>query len=296
MAGEVLRLAEKRGLDCEILGPTELREKGMGGILAVGGGSSHEPRLVRLEWGEGEEVTALVGKGVTFDTGGISIKPSAAMEEMKYDKCGACAVIGAAQTLAELRLPGRFRAYLPLAENMPGGRSYRPSDIVRCYNGKTVEILNTDAEGRMILADALAWAAEEKPDILIELSTLTGASVVALGSAAAALYTPDQELATELVEAGESSGERLWRMPLWAEFAEQMKGAHADLKNLGSRWGGANNAAAFLGAFVGRTRRWAHLDIAGTAYLGTDKGAATGATGFGVALIADWLLRRTGRF
>ena len=177
---------------------------------------------------------------------------------------------------------------------MPGGASYRPGDIVRCFNGKTVEILDTDAEGRMILADAMAWAAAEKPDTLIELSTLTGAAVVALGYHGAALYTPDDPLAEELLGAGRLSGERLWRMPLWREFAEDMKGVHADLRNLGSRWGGANNAAAFLGDFVGRTRRWAHLDIAGTAYQASREGKVSGATGFGVALLVDWLLGRQG--
>ena len=296
MAEQAVSLAAKKNLDCQVLQPEEMREKGMGGILAVGSGSVHPPRLVRLEWGEGDEVTSFVGKGVTFDTGGISIKPAAAMEEMKYDKCGACTVLGVAQAVAELRIPGRFRAYIPLVENMPDGKSYRPSDIVRCYNGKTVEILNTDAEGRMILADALAWAAEEKPDTLVEFSTLTGATVVALGYQGAAFYTPDQTLADELLEACVTSGERLWRMPLWPEFSEEMKGTHADLQNLGSRWGGANNAAAFLGNFVGATKRWAHLDIAGTAYRASKDKMAFGATGFGVALILDWLLKRSGRF
>lgn len=295
IAAQAEQLAAKRSIDCQILGPGELEEMGMGGILAVGKGSTNPPRLVRLEWGDGEEVTALVGKGVTFDTGGISIKPSAAMDEMKYDKCGACTVLGAVQTLSELRLPGRYRAYVPLAENMPDGASYRPSDIVRCFNGKTVEILNTDAEGRMLLADAMAWAAEEKAATLVELSTLTGATVVALGSAGSALYTPDAGLADELIEAGRSSGERLWRMPLWPEFKREMKGVHADLRNLGSRWGGANSAAAFLANFVGKTRRWAHLDIAGTAYRGIEEGSDAGATGFGVALLADWLLHKSGR-
>ena len=296
MAQQALGLAAKRDLDCQVLSPQEMQERGMGGILAVGGGSANPPRLVRLEWGEGDEVTSFVGKGVTFDTGGISIKPSAAMEEMKYDKCGACTILGISQAVAELRLPGRYRAYLPLVENMPDGSSYRPSDIVRCYNGKTVEILDTDAEGRMILADALAWAAAEKPNTLVEMSTLTGATVVALGYQGAALYTPDDSLADELLVAARESGERLWRMPLWPEFGEDMKGVHADLRNLGSRWGGANNAAAFLGNFVGRTKRWAHLDIAGTAYRASREGRVSGATGFGVALTLDWLLKRTGRF
>ena len=292
MAEQAIWLAERYGMDCQVLDPQAMAEMGMGGILAVGGGSKNPPRLVRLEWGQGDEVVSLVGKGVTFDTGGISIKPSAEMEEMKYDKCGACAVLGISRATAALGLEGRFRAYLPFVENMPDGASYRPSDIVKCYNGKTVEIFNTDAEGRMILADALAWAAAEKPRTIIELSTLTGASVVALGEHGAALYTPDDPLADELAGAASRSGERLWRMPLWPEFSEEMRGVHADLRNLGGRWGGANTAAAFLGNFVGRTRRWAHLDVAGTAYRAAKEEASPGATGFGVALILDWLLAR----
>lgn len=292
MADQAIQLAEKWQMDCRVLDAEAMQELGMGGILAVGGGSANPPRLVRLEWGEGEEVISFVGKGVTFDTGGISIKPSEAMEEMKYDKCGACAVLGVSQAIAELGLEGRFRAYLPFVENMPDGASYRPADIVRCYNGKTVEILNTDAEGRMILADALAWAAAEKPGTLIELSTLTGASVIALGHQGAALYTPDDSLAEELLSAGLYTGDRLWRMPLWREFADEMQGVHADLRNLGSRWGGANNAAAFLGNFVGNTRRWAHLDIAATAYRASRESKTSGATGFGVALLIDWLMAR----
>jgi leucyl aminopeptidase len=175
---------------------------------------------------------------------------------------------------------------------MPDGGAYRPGDIVRCYGGKTVEILNTDAEGRMLLADALAWAAEERPQALLEYSTLTGASVVALGPRAAALYTPHDGRAGELLAAAAASGERLWRMPLWPEFREEMKGTHADLKNSGGRWGGANTAAAFLSEFVRPLARWAHLDIAGPAYVGADgKGAAgePGATGYGVATTLRWL-------
>lgn len=296
MAEQAGGMAEEFGLGIEVLGPDELSAKGMGGILAVGGGSSHGPRMVRLEWGDEGETVAFVGKGVTFDTGGISIKPSHEMEEMKYDKCGACNVLGIARAVADLKLPVRLQAYVPLAENMPDGTSYRPGDILRCYNGKSVEVLDTDAEGRLILADAMAWAAESRPETLIEFSTLTGAAVVALGSHGAALYSPDEELAGELLAAGMSSGERLWRMPLWEEFREEMKGAHADLRNLGSRWGGANSAAAFLSNFVGRVQRWAHIDIAGTAYQASRESATSGATGFGVPLTVDWLLRRTERF
>lgn len=296
MAEQASELAGDLGMKVEVLGSEELLAKGMGGIVAVGSGSSNSPRLVRLEWGEEGETVALVGKGVTFDTGGISIKPSQGMEEMKYDKCGACAVLGMARAAADLKLPLRFRAYLPLVENMPDGKSYRPADIIRSYNGKTVEVIDTDAEGRMILADAMAWAAEEKPDTLLEFSTLTGAAVVALGSHGAALYSPHEDLVRELLAAGDSSGDRLWQMPLWEEFREEMKGVHGDLKNLGSRWGGANNAAAFLANFVGRVQRWAHVDIAGTAYEASREEGISGATGFGVPLITDWLLSRTERF
>ena len=283
-------LAAEHGLAHASLGRAELEARGMGGILAVGAGSENEPRLVRLDYdGGGGPRVALVGKGVTFDTGGISIKPSADMDEMKYDKSGACTVLALARAAAELALPVRLAVYVPLAENMPDGRSYRPGDIVRCYDGKTVEILNTDAEGRMILADALALAAEESPDVLLEYSTLTGASVIALGPDAASLYTPDDGLAGELLGAAEATGERLWRMPLWPEFAERMKGDHADLKNSSSRWGSANTAAAFLSRFVGGLERWAHLDIAGGAYVGRDGDEDPGATGYGVAFTVAWL-------
>lgn len=284
-------LADSRGMTFRVLDRAELAERGMGGLLAVGAGSSSEPRLLRLEWGRGDLTLALVGKGITFDTGGISIKPSAEMDEMKYDKAGACTVLGIARAVADLELPVRLRVYVPLAENMPDGSAYRPGDIVRCYDGKTVEILNTDAEGRLILADALAWAAEEKPDALLEYSTLTGASVVALGLDGAALYCPHQQMAEDLLAAARDSGERLWRMPLWPEFVKQMKGTHADLKNSGGRWGGANTAAAFLSQFVGDLERWAHLDIAGGAAVGRDRDEPPGATGYGVALTLNWLRR-----
>jgi leucyl aminopeptidase len=291
MEEQARELAASRGMSVSVLGRAELEERGMGGILAVGAGSAREPRLVRLEWGRGETTVALVGKGVTFDTGGISIKPAAAMDEMKYDKSGACTVLGIARAVADLDLPLRLRVYVPLAENMPDGAAYRPGDILRCYNGKTVEITNTDAEGRLLLADALAWAVEEGPDVVLEYSTLTGAMVVALGQQAAGLYSPDDELAEGLLSSASASGERLWRMPAWPELVEQMKGVHADLKNSGGRWGGANTAAAFLSQFVGSHRRWAHLDIAGPAYVGNDREEPRGATGYGVALTVNWLRR-----
>jgi leucyl aminopeptidase len=291
MAERVRTEAEALGVEARILGPDELESRGMGGILAVGSGSRTPPRLVRLEWGEEGPAVALVGKGVTFDTGGISIKPATKMDEMKYDKCGACTVLGITHAVVSLELPIRLRAYLPFAENMPDGGSYRPGDIVRCYNGKTVEIINTDAEGRMLLADALAWAASEEPDVMLEYSTLTGAAVVALGLTGAALYSPDDGLAGNLLSVAGRTGERLWRMPLWSEFRDHMKGTHADLRNSGSRWGGANNAAAFLSNFIDGVPRWAHWDIAGPAYVGADGQATNGATGYGVATTSLWLRR-----
>ena len=289
MAERALRMAEEHGLEVEVLVTEDLERLGMGGLLAVGGGSKNPPRLVRLGWRGGESPrVALVGKGVTFDTGGISIKPAKDMDEMKWDKSGACTVLGLVQSIARLKLPVRVDAYLPLAENMPGGGSYRPGDIVRAHNGKTIEVLNTDAEGRIILADALSWAAERKPDYIVEYSTLTGACVVALGSTGAGLYTPSDELAAGLLRAADEAGERLWRMPLWPEFKEALKGSHADLRNVAGRWGGANTAAAFLSHFVGDVQRWAHLDIAGPAYVGGED-LQRGASGFGVALTIEWL-------
>ncbi len=295
IAEQARSLAADRGMEVEVLEVEQLEKRGMGGILAVGGGSAHPPRLVRLAWGSGERTVALVGKGVTFDTGGISLKPGANMDEMKFDKAGACTVLGIAQGSADLELPFRFRAYLPLVENMPDGLAYRPSDIVRCYNGKTVEVLNTDAEGRMILADALAWAAEEKPDELVDFATLTGSCVVALGQNGAGLYSPDDALARDLLSAAAESGDYLWRLPLWPEFGEEMKGLHGDLQNIGVRWGGANSAAAFLSNFVAGAGRWAHLDIAGPAYVGRGNKRAFGSTGFGVGLTLAWLMERAGR-
>jgi leucyl aminopeptidase len=288
-------LAASHGMGITVLDAAELGRRRMGGLLAVGGGSAHPPRLLRLSLGDAGApgaFTALVGKGVTFDTGGISIKPATDMEQMKFDKCGACAVLGAMRAAAELDLGLPLVAYLPVAENMLAGTAYRPGDIVRCYNGKTVEITNTDAEGRMILADALSWAAEEGAGNIVELSTLTGACVVALGHIAAGLFSPDDALAAELAAAAATAGERLWRLPLLPEFLDEMKSLHADLRNSAGRWGGASTAAAFLSQFTGAVRRWAHLDIAGVAYASSDDGRGTAATGYGVASLADWLCRR----
>jgi leucyl aminopeptidase len=289
MATRARALAAQWRMKAAVLGPTELKRRGMNGVLAVGAGSTSPPRLVRLEWGSRGPVVALVGKGVTFDTGGISIKPAAGMEDMVYDKSGACLVLGVLRAVAELDLPIRLRAYLPFAENMPDGSAYRPGDIVTLSNGKRVEINNTDAEGRMILADALTWAAAEKPRHLVEFSTLTGACVVALGHRLAGLFTPDERLAASLLAAAERSGEGLWRLPLGSGFLAEMKGTHADLKNSGGRWGGASTAAAFLSQFVGTQSSWAHVDIAGPASGGHDAPGPKGSTGYGVAWVVEWL-------
>lgn len=290
MARQARDFGRRIGARVTVLDPAALRRRRMGGILAVGGGSSHPPRMVRIEVGRGPHTVALVGKGVTFDSGGLSIKPSARMDEMKWDKSGACAVLGTLEAVARLELPVRVRAYLAFAENLPDGAAYRPGDIVRMGSGKTVEILNTDAEGRLLLADALHWAASETPDALLEFSTLTGACVVALGLTGAGLFAPHDELARELLDAADAAGERLWRLPLWPEFLEEMRGAHSDLRNSGGRWGGASTAAAFLSQFVGGVERWAHVDLAGPAYVGEGR-ERRGATGYGVALAVEWLRR-----
>jgi leucyl aminopeptidase len=302
---EVAReLGASRGMAVTVLGQDELERRGMGGLLAVGAGSVHPPRLVKLDWdpaggsggpggpggpGDKRPRIALVGKGVTFDSGGISIKPAADMDHMKFDKCGACTVLAVARAVADLELPVRLSVYVPLAENMLSSRAYRPGDILRCYNGKTVEVTNTDAEGRLILADAIALAVEEGAETLVEYSTLTGACVVALGHQAAGLFSPDDALADSLLAAGRLAGERLWRLPLYPEFLEEMKGHHADLRNSASRWAGASTAAAFLSQFVGGLTSWAHLDIAGVAYQGAEKPPGASATGFGVASAVEWL-------
>jgi leucyl aminopeptidase len=292
MAERAREMAGERGVEVAVLDEQEIARRGMGGLQAVGAGSVHPPRLVRLAWGDSGPSIALVGKGVTFDTGGISIKPAAQMEDMKYDKCGACAVLGIVRAVADLGLRVRLRAYVAFAENMPSGASYRPGDILRMYNRKTVEITNTDAEGRLLLADALSWAVEEEPDALLEYSTLTGGIVVALGHQAAGLFTPDEDLAGEVLDASAESGERIWRMPLYPEYLEDMKSLHADLKNSAGRAGSACTAAAFLSQFVGGLKSWGHLDVAGMAYVSHEGAKRGGATGFGIASTVAWLRRR----
>jgi leucyl aminopeptidase len=276
-------------LSIEILGRAELKEKGMGGLLAVSQGGPQEPKLIVLRYSGGGSGPTLgfVGKGVTFDTGGISLKPGAGMHEMKMDMSGGAAVLEAVAAVAELGLPLDLLAVVPSTENMPSGSAIKPGDVITQYNGTTVEVNNTDAEGRLILADALAWAIEQGAERVIDLATLTGAVVVALGSTYAAVISNDDALADEVVRAGEETGELTWRLPLHPEFKELMKGTVADLSNLAkARKAGTITAGSFLEEFVGETP-WAHVDIAGTAwdvgreYVGKD------ASGFGVRLLVE---------
>ena len=277
----------------EVLGREQIAEMGMGGLVAVSQGAAEEPRLIVLRYaGNGPGATlGLVGKGVTFDTGGISIKPSAAMHEMKMDMSGAAAVLEAVAAIAELGLAIDLLAVVPATENMPSGTAVKPGDIITQYNGKTVEVNNTDAEGRLILADALAYAVELGAERLIDLATLTGAALIALGSTYAALICNDDELAGEVVEAGEASGELAWRLPLHPEYKELTRGTVADLTNASAkRKAGTIYAGSFLEEFVGATP-WAHLDIAGTAWDVGRPYTGEGASGFGVRLLVE-LARR----
>jgi len=290
---EAQKLARGFGLKCKVFNDRQLSEMGMNAILAVGGGSINKSRLIVLEYkgrgGPKEPDAVVVGKAITFDSGGISIKPSANMETMKYDKSGGCAVLGILTGAADLKLPLHIVGLIPAAENMPSQSSYRPGDIVRTYSGKTVEVQNTDAEGRMILCDALAYAAKMKPKAIVDMATLTGACVIALGEHKAGLFSNNEPLRKRIEKAAEISGEAVWPMPSGEEYLEQMKSKMADLRNVGGRGGGACTAAAFLGEFVGKVP-WAHIDIAAVADTETEKPYRSGgATGFAVRLVLEYL-------
>jgi leucyl aminopeptidase len=268
----------------------------MGGILAVGSGSNTPPRFIVVRYTPRNKTAsklptvALVGKAITFDSGGISIKPAKNMEQMKLDKTGGIAVLAAAKAAAELKLPVNLYAIVPSAENMPSGTSYRPGDIVTTYSAKTVEIENTDAEGRMILCDALHYAVKQNCDIIIDIATLTSSCMVALGTHKAGLMSNDDRLSSDIQKAAETSGESVWMLPCGDEYAEEMKGKIADLKNSGGKWGGACTAAAFLRQFV-NDKKWAHLDIAGMDYLEKATEWSTGgASAFGVRLLTTYLI------
>ncbi|MEA2237385.1 MAG: leucyl aminopeptidase [Thermoanaerobaculia bacterium] len=284
-------VAKEIGIKCTVYGKREIEKMKMGGLLAVNRGSAEEPRFIVLEYSprKAKKHVALVGKGITFDSGGISIKPSDRMEEMKFDMCGAAAVIGTIQAAAMLALPVRVTGVIASTDNLPSGSAYKPGDIITTMSGKTIEIVNTDAEGRVILSDALHYASELKPDHIIDYATLTGACVVALASEAAGLFSNNDELAQKLIECGESVGERLWRLPEWDDYKELIRSEWADMKNSGGRWGGAISAALFLKEFV-NCPSWAHLDIAGTAYMEHETAReARGATGAGVRVTVAFL-------
>ena len=292
LAARARRMARREGLRCTVLGPAQLKKLNMGGILGVGQGSVNPPRLVVVEHrapsGRQAPSVALVGKGITFDTGGISLKPGAGMELMKTDMGGAAAVLGAVLIAARRKLDVNVTAVVPTAENMPDGKAVRPADVITMANGKTVEILNTDAEGRLILADALWYAARARPDAIIDAATLTGACVVALGHHFAGMMGNSAAVMDALTQAGGETHERVWALPLVDEHREEVEGTWSDLKNLGKgREGGALSAAGFLAHFVDDGTAWAHLDIAGTVW--SDSATPTcpkGATGFGARLIA----------
>ena len=287
LAERAQQVAKETGVKCTVYGRRDIERMKMGGLLAVNRGSIEEPRFVVMEYAprRAKKHVALVGKGITFDSGGISIKPAEKMEEMKFDMCGAAAVIGTIEAAAKLELPVKITGCIPSTDNLPSGSAYKPGEIITMMNGKTVEIVNTDAEGRMILGDALHYASKLEPDHMIDYATLTGACVVALASEAAGLWANDDELAQKLIESGERVGERLWRMPLWDEYKDLIRSEWADMKNSGGRWGGAITAAVFLKEFVD-CPSWAHLDIAGTAYGDHDP---KGATGAGVRVTVDFL-------
>jgi leucyl aminopeptidase len=293
LADEAVALGKRFGLNVTVLDKAQMTEQGFGGVLAVGQGSANEPRFIVMEYGQaaaGTPTICLVGKGLTFDSGGLSLKPADAMSNMKSDMGGSAAVFGAMQVVAELQLPLHVVGIVPSAENMPSATAYRPDDVLTTLSGKTVEVLNTDAEGRIILADGLFYAQRYKPAAIIELSTLTGAIVIALGPHAIGMMGTDQALVDRLSKAGQSSGERVWQLPLWDEYHEMIKSEIADLKNIGGRPAGSITAGAFLAAFTG-DYPFVHLDIAGTAF--AEKPArpydSPGGTGVGVRLLAEFL-------
>jgi leucyl aminopeptidase len=290
---EARKLAKTHGFGCEVMGPKEIAKLGMGAFMAVAQGSEQPARFIVLNYKggpTGEAPVVLVGKGITFDTGGISIKPSQDMDEMKFDMGGAASVLGTFRALGELKPKLNVVGLVPTCENMPDGRAVKPGDIVKSMSGQTIEILNTDAEGRLILCDALSYAERLKPSVVVDIATLTGACVVALGGVRSGMFASDDGLAQELQSAGDAALDLCWRMPLDDEYAEGLKTNFADVANVAGRAGGAITAAKFLQRFTGKFP-WAHLDVAGTAW---KSGANKGATGRPVGLLFQFLLARQG--
>ena len=293
LAVEAKKLAAEKKISCRVLGLAELKKLGMNGILAVNQGSVTPPVLIIMEYGKENKskgTICLVGKGVTFDTGGISIKPSKGMEEMKYDKSGAITVVATMGLVADLKLPLHIVALMPSVENNVAADPQRPGDIIKMYNGKTVEVMNTDAEGRLILADALAYCAEFKPTAIIDVATLTGMCHHTFGDKTCGILGTDQKLIDAIQEAGEKVGERCWQLPLWEEYGECIKSHHSDLKNTGDGYAGTITAAMFLKEFVPEKTPWVHLDIAGMVCCTANRfDCPKGANGFGVRLFAEVL-------
>jgi len=293
--GEQATSLEDGKTSVTVMDKKKIEEAGFRGLLAVNQGSSEEPRFIILNYKGGEEGQApvvIVGKGLTFDAGGISIKPPQSMDEMKFDMCGAAAVLGTFKAVESMGLRLNIMAVIASTENLLGASAYKPGDIIKSYKGINIEVLNTDAEGRIILADALAYAAEQKPAAIIDLATLTGACVIALGSQASGLLGNNERLLSELEKSAGHTHDRVWRLPLFDEYQEQIKSKIADIKNIGGREAGTITAACFLSRFVDDVP-WAHLDIAGTAWnMKGDDMSASGATGAGVRLLLDFLSRR----
>ncbi|MEI8029602.1 MAG: leucyl aminopeptidase [Comamonadaceae bacterium] len=289
LAGAARSLARFANIKCEVLGPKEVAKLAMGSFMAVAQGSEQPLRFIVLHYSgaaKSQAPTVLVGKGITFDSGGISIKPAAEMDEMKFDMSGAASVLGVFRALAELKPAINVVGLIPACENLLNGRAVKPGDVVTSMSGQTIEILNTDAEGRLVLCDALTYAERFKPRAVVDIATLTGACMIALGGVRSGLFSPNEELATALLVAGESSSDLCWRLPLDEDYAEGLKTNFADVANVAGRAGGAVTAAKFLQRFAGKFP-WAHLDIAGTAW---KSGVAKGATGRPVALLLEYLM------
>ena len=294
LADTALQIAKDHAIHCEILERAEMEALGMHSLLSVAKGSHQPPKLIALQYKGGKESDkplVLVGKGITFDSGGISLKPGEGMDEMKFDMCGAASVLGTLKAVAMMKLPINLTVIVPTTENMPGGAASKPGDIVASMSGQTIEILNTDAEGRLILCDALTYAERFSPDTVIDVATLTGACVIALGHVATGLFANDDALARELLSAGDEALDRAWQMPLWDDYQDLLKSNFADMANIGGRPAGSVSAACFLSRFA-KKYEWAHLDIAGTAW---KSGAEKGATGRPVPLLAHYLLKRAGK-
>jgi leucyl aminopeptidase len=295
LAARAREVADVAGLGCTVFDETELAEKGFGGLLGVAQGSSQPPRLIELVYRPDGATRKLViiGKGITFDSGGLSLKDAKGMETMKTDMSGGAAVIGAMSAVGRLKPGVEVIGLIGASENMPSGTALKPGDVVRHYGGKTTEVLNTDAEGRLVLADVLAYASENGADAIVDVATLTGSIMIALGLKLAGLFSNDDTLSDEIVRSGEASGERYWRMPLTDDFKSELVSEVADQKNVGSRWGGSIIAATFLKEFVAPGLPWAHLDIAGTARAESDYDEVPkGGVGFGTRTLIRWIRER----